>query len=428
MLDKFFHEVFDSNFGGILILDKDRKIKHMNKASEKITGFSEKDALGKYCYEILRAKCCADACLIETLKKGKKSGEFTIDILTKENMKKYIKAKIINTQGYWVEIFFDITREIELEKKIKEKYIFEDIITKDKHLTDILKEFPKIANSNVPVLFEGESGVGKEVFANAIQSLSQRKTKPFVKINCAALPETLLESELFGYKKGAFTDAYKDKLGHFQLANQGTLFLDEIAEMSLPLQAKLLRVVETGEVIPLGGTQPEKSDVRILAATNKNLLARVQEEKFREDLYYRLNVVSIKIPPLRERKNDIPLFIDYFVEHLNTIQGKQINGISDDVLEQIMKHTYPGNIRELRNIMEHAFIFCKRGIIQIQHLPEYLRGNIKESHENRIAFSEESEQILNALKEAQWNRNKAAEILNIDRTTLWRKMKKYKIK
>jgi len=427
MLDKFFHDVFDSNFGGILIFDNDLKIKHMNKASENIIGFSEKEAIGKYCYEILRAKCCKDDCLIDTLKKGNKSGEYTVDIITKDNKRKYIKTKIIKSKGFWVEIFFDITREIELEKKIKEKYIFEDIITKDKHLIDILKEFPKIAVSNVPILLEGESGVGKEVFANSIQRLSQRKTKPFVKINCAALPETLLESELFGYKKGAFTDAHKNKPGHFQLAHQGTLFLDEIAEMSLSLQAKLLRVVETGEIIPLGGTQPEKADVRILTATNKKILSEVQEGNFREDLYYRLNVVSIKIPPLRERKNDIPLFIDYFIDHFNTIQKKQINGISDEVLEKLMNHTYPGNIRELRNIMEHAFIFCKMGLIQIQHLPEYLRGKTEEIPERSDGSCNESERILNALKEAQWNRNKAAEILNIDRTTLWRKMKKYKI-
>jgi transcriptional regulator with PAS, ATPase and Fis domain len=447
MLDQFFHDVFDHNFGGIMVIEQDMRIKHMNKACQEITGFSEKEAKGRFCYEVLRAKCCKDSCPINLGLKDKKGEEFICDILTKDNKRKYIKAKVIYTHGYWVDIFSDITREVELERKIQKKYIFEDIITQDRNLIEILNQFPKIAASTVPVLFEGESGVGKEVFATAIQSLSDRKDKPFVKINCASLPDTLLESELFGYKKGAFTDARKDKPGLFLTAHSGTLFLDEIGEMSLPLQAKLLRAVETGEIIPLGATTAEKVNVRFLAATNKQLFKEVEQGNFREDLYYRLNVVNIKIPSLRKRKNDIPLFIDYFINQFNIIQEKKVKGFSPSAMEILLNHNYPGNIRELRNIMEYAFIFCNQGQIDQKHLPEYLKTAIKEPVETNKnedidtftghgihvedpasqRFSGERELILDALSQVYWNKKKAAEILQMDRTTLWRKMKKFGI-
>lgn len=446
MLDKFFHDVFDHNFSGIMVIGNDMRIRHMNKACEDITGFLEKEAAGKFCYEVLRTNCCKDTCPINMGGKDKIGKEFICDILTKNNKRKYIKAKVIYTHGYWVDIFKDITREIELERKIREKYIFEDIITQNKGLIEILSQFPKIAASAVPVLFEGESGAGKEVFATAIQTLSTRKDKPFVKINCASLPDTLLESELFGYKKGAFTDARKDKPGLFLAAHQGTLFLDEIGEMSLPLQAKLLRAVETGEIIPLGATKAEKVDVRFLAATNKVLFKEVEQKNFREDLYYRLNVVNIKIPPLRERKSDIPLFVDFFVNQFNIIQEKNVTGISPSALDILLNHNYPGNIRELRNIMEYAFIFCSGGQIEQKHLPDYLKVAVKNRRNgNKDAdtksgqttqieesstqlFSGEKELLLDALGQARWNKKRAAEILQVDRTTLWRKMKKFDIK
>jgi len=449
MLDEFFHDVFDHNFGGIMVIEEDMRIRHMNKACEEITGFFEKEASGRFCYEVLRTKCCKDTCPINMGKKGKKGEEFICDILTKDNKRKYIKAKVIHSHGYWVDIFTDITREVELERKIRDKYIFEDIITQDKGLIEILSQFPKIAASKVPVLFEGESGAGKEVFATAIQTLSDRKSKSFVKINCASLPDTLLESELFGYKKGAFTDARKDKPGLFLTAHQGTLFLDEIGEMSLPLQAKLLRAVETGEIIPLGATKAEKVNVRFLAATNKELFKEVEQGNFREDLFYRLNVVNIKIPPLRERKSDIPLFIDYFINQFNIIQQKKVAGVSPPALEILLNHSYPGNIRELRNIMEYVFIFCNEGQIKPKHLPEYLKIAVKgQRNTNKDEemetdtdtgegihiedsslqrFSGEKEFLLDALSQARWNKKKAAEILQVDRTTLWRKMKKFGI-
>jgi PAS domain S-box-containing protein len=427
MLDKFFHDVFDNNFGGIFIIDGAYRIKHMNKAAQRITGFSEEEAIGKFCYEILRSKSCKDSCPLKTKSKTTQPKEFVTDILSKSNRKKYIKVKVVQTHGVWVEIFTDITREVELEKYVKDRFIFEDIITNDKALLDILKEFPKIAISNAPVLFEGESGVGKEVYANALQALSQRRDAPYVKINCAALPDTLLESELFGYKKGAFTDAKRDKPGHFAMADRGTIFLDEIGEIPLTLQAKLLRAVETGEVIPLGGIKSEKVDVRLITATNKDLQSLVKNGKFREDLYYRLNLVTIRIPPLRERKHDIPLFIDFFINQMNAINEKHIIGVADPVMKLLMNHHFSGNVRELKNILEHAFIFCRSGVIQAQHLPRYIRENSRRIQTKDLIQTEMVKEIMAALKQAHWNHQKAAEILNMNRTTLWRKMKKFNI-
>lgn len=439
MIEAIFKDIVNHSFEGVIVIGDDYRIKYLNRFAREITGFSNKDAKNRFCYEVLKAKCCKSNCPIKALKEGKNLGEIYVDIIARDNSEKFISTKVIPSHGYWVEIFRDVTRERELEKRVKDKYIFGDIITQDKRLIDILKEFPRIAAGRVPVLFEGDSGVGKEVFSTAIQSLSTRKDQPFVKINCASLPETLLESELFGYKKGAFTDARKDKPGIFKTADKGTLFLDEIGEMSLPLQAKLLRAVETGEIIPLGAAKPEKVDVRILAATNKDLTREVDQGNFREDLFYRLNVVNIKIPPLRDRRGDIPLFIDYFINHFNIIQEKKIVGVSPEALEVLLNHDYPGNTREMRNIMEYVFIFCSEGEVLEKHLPEYLK-TVPPGGEKPVAARKspaggplpdsapgEKERLLTALGKTRWNKTKAAEILGIDRTTLWRKMKKHGI-
>lgn len=432
-IDTIFKDIIDRTPSGVLILDDEFRIRYMNQFASDITGFLPGEAIRKHCYDILRTGACKGDCHIQRLKDGRPPKEFIVDIIAKDNTEKYIKNNIIRIQDYWVEVFHDVTREVELEKRLNEQYIFADIITRDSGLTAILQEFPKIAGSSVPVLLEGESGVGKEVFASALQGLSLRKDHAFVKINCASLPDTLLESELFGYKKGAFTDARKDKPGLFKMAHQGTLFLDEIGEMSLPLQAKLLRAVETGEIIPLGATGPEKVDVRILAATNKDLLVEMEKGHFREDLYYRLNVVNVKIPPLRQRPGDIPLFIDYFIHHNNIVQEKQVKSVSSDALSILLEHSFPGNIRELRNIMEYAFIFCQKGTIQVKHLPAYLRTpQDSPEHSARrgtasTPLADEKSQLLDALNRARWNKTKAAELLEIDRSTLWRRMKKYNL-
>jgi len=418
-----YSKIIDNIFEGVLIIDENFRIIDINKSASEITGFSLKEAKGQHCFEILKTDVCSSGCPIKNLKGKEKSEQTIVNIITKDNEEKYIKVRVLKSNNYYVEIFQDATREIELEKRVQKAYKLEDIITSDEKLMEILSNLPKIAVSEVPVLIEGESGVGKEVFATAIKNLSQRKDKPFVKINCAALPDTLLESELFGYKKGAFTDAKKDKPGLFVQADKGTIFLDEIAEMSLKIQAKLLRAIETGEVIPLGGINAIKFDVRVISATNKNLIQEVKKEKFREDLFYRLNVVKIKISPLRERKKDIPLFVDYFINKLNIVHKKKIEGISEKAMNILFSHDYPGNIRELRNIIEHSFVFCEKGLINAEHLPDYIKTKTRTSSENKL----EKERIIRILDKVKWNRKEAAKLLGINRTTLWRKMSKYNI-
>jgi transcriptional regulator with PAS, ATPase and Fis domain len=294
-----------------------------------------------------------------------------------------------------------------------------------------MEDLPGIAASDATVLIQGESGTGKELFANALHELSNRKDEPFVKVNCGAFPETLLESELFGYKRGAFTDAKKDKPGRFELAEGGAIFMDEIGEISKSIQVKLLRVLEKKEYEPLGSIKTEKANVRIISATNRNLWAMVQAGAFREDLYYRLNVITVNIPPLRERKEDIPLLIEHFMDLFDqTIEGK-INGITSSAMKILLNHDYPGNVRELENIIEHAYILCRESYITPKNLPDYLTDRFAsrsvKGKKMEVVSSFEKELIEDTLKQHGGSITRAAEELGIHRSTLWRKMKKNNI-
>ena len=332
-----------------------------------------------------------------------------------------------------VETFRDLSAIEELKKELAEKYTLGDIISKNHLMHDIFNILPNVAESDSTVLLQGASGTGKELFAKAIHHLSRRKTKPFVKVNCGALPDTLLESELFGYVKGAFTDAKKDKPGRFAVANGGTLFLDEVGDMSPSLQVKLLRVLQEKEYEPLGSASPRKTDVRIIAATNQDLSKMMKEGKFREDLFYRLNVVKIELPPLSKRREDIPLLIDAFIQKFNAKTGKQIIGVSEEALRLLLKYDYPGNIRELENIIEHAFVLSRGERIDVDCLPKEITAE-----QLGIAFSlpyddknpleqAEAKVIEQALKKFGGDRTKAARELAVARTTLWRKIKKYRL-
>jgi transcriptional regulator with PAS, ATPase and Fis domain len=332
-----------------------------------------------------------------------------------------------------VETFRDLSVIEELKKELFEKYTLGDIISKNYLIHDIFNILPNIAESDSTVLIQGASGTGKELFAKAIHNLSRRKEKPFIKVNCGALPDTLLESELFGYIKGAFTDAKKDKPGRFALANEGTIFLDEVGDMSSSLQVKLLRVLQEREYEPLGSISPRKTDVRIIAATNKDLSKLVNEGKFRDALFYRLNVVKIDLPPLSQRREDIPLLIDAFIQKFNAKMGKQIVGVSDQALRLLLNHDYPGNVRELENIIEHAFVLCKGDRVDLDCLPKELIEGQEEMpsspplKEETLFRRAEAEIVEQTLKKYGGNRAKTAKALGIDRTTLWRKMKNYGI-
>ena len=290
---------------------------------------------------------------------------------------------------------------------------------------------PPVAESDSTVLIEGPSGTGKELFARALHQLSRRKAKRFVVINCGALPDTLLESELFGYKAGAFTDARKDKPGRFALAEGGTILLDEIGDISPAMQTRLLRVLQERIYEPLGGVEPVHCDVRVIAATNKSLTALVKEGKFREDLFYRVHVVRLELPSLRERREDIPLLADHFVTRLNRLKGRDIAGLSDAALARLMEHDFPGNVRELENILEHAFVLCRSGLIELNHLPPPLRtgGETTSALPPGLTLVAMEKLLLqDALRRNGGNRAAAARELGVDASTLFRKIKSLKLK
>jgi transcriptional regulator with PAS, ATPase and Fis domain len=298
-----------------------------------------------------------------------------------------------------------------------------------KKIFNILQQ---VAESDSTVLIEGETGTGKELMASALHNLSLRKDEPFIAINCGALPDTLLESELFGYKAGAFTNAEKDKPGLFQAAGKGTILLDEIGDTSSAFQVRLLRVLEEKEFQPLGSVEKIKTDTRIVAATNRDLGEMVDRGEFRRDLFYRINIIRFQLPPLRERMEDIPLLVERFIKKMNHIKGRAVSGVSKETMSLLLAHDYPGNIRELENIIEHGFVLCSEGEIETAHLPAYLtqqgsrRSDARLSMEESIGLSEK-ETILKALKQTNYNRLAAAKELGVHKSTLFRKLKKYQI-
>ena len=438
-LDISMDVILDSVADGVFTIDNNKNITSFNKAAEKITGIPREHAIGQKCFDVLHANICQTACALErTLKTGKEIIDLTINILNSEGktipvsistaVLKDKKGKIIGG----VETFRDLSALEELKKEISRKYTFEDIISKDHEIQKIFDVLPDIAESDSTVLIQGASGSGKELFARAIHNLSHRKDGPYVIVNCGALPDTLLESELFGYVKGAFTDAKKDKPGRFALAEGGTLFLDEVAELSTALQVKLLRVLQQKEYEPLGATRSIKADVRIIAATNKDLSQLLARGTFREDLFYRLNVVKIELPPLSKRREDIPLLMEHFVHQFNLKKGKKIMGVTDDVLSMLMEYEFPGNVRELENIIEHAFVLCHAPKIELEHLPREFVEKFKEEKKSSKSMDRlkeaETKIIIDILKKHGGNRTKAAEELGIDKSTLWRKIKKFSIK
>ncbi len=429
--------ILDSIADGVMTVDLNLRIISFNKAATRITGFGKEEALGQFCRDIFRSNLCASSCPTkESILTGKELPDIEKTILNKQN--KEIPLNV--STAVWrdqngnpiggILVFRDLTPITELKKELLGKYSFQDIISKNKVFLELFQILPDIAKSDATVLITGESGTGKELVAKALHHLSSRREKPFIEVNCGALPETLLESELFGYKRGAFTDARQDKPGRFKLAEGGTLFLDEIGDISLGIQSKLLRVLETKEYEPLGGTRTEKADVRVVSATNKNLWSQVQSGEFREDLYYRLNLFPVEIPPLRDRPEDIPLLIDHFLTRFNHTQGRTITGLTHSAMEILLNHAYPGNVRELQNIIEHAFILCKTSHIGPDCLPAYLRK--KDLHKNngrgRKALDEfERDLILETLQKHGGKLKETANEIGIHRATLWRKMKKMKI-
>jgi len=424
--------ILDSIADGVFTVGRDWKITSFNRAAEDITGIPREEAIGQRCCDVFRASICETNCALrETFGTGRPVVNKTVYIINNEGVKIPISvssALLKDQKGNiigGVETFRDLSALEELRKELSDRFDFHDIISKSKQMREIFENLPAISESDSTVLIEGESGTGKELIARAIHDLSLRKEKPLVTVNCAALPETLLESELFGYKAGAFTDARKEKPGRFARAEGGTMFLDEIAEIPPSLQVKLLRVLQEKTYEPLGSVEPVTADVRIIAATNKSLGKEVKEGKFREDLFYRVNVIKITLPPLRERTEDIPLLVEHFMNRFNNIKNKEISGVSPEVLSILLSYDFPGNIRELENIIEHAVVLCRSSIIDPGDLPEGIRPKMKIEHSDKKSFEElEAGYIKDRLEKNNWNRARTARELGVHKTTLWRKMKK----
>lgn len=429
--------IISSISDGVFAIDLDWKITFFNKAAERITGFSSREVIGKPCKDILRTNICDEKCTLRQTLVSKKpvinklvcminKKGYQIPISISTALLRNHQSKIIGG----VETFRDLNIVDKLRKEFESKYSFESIISQNHKMLELFKILPTIAQSNSSVLIEGESGTGKELVARALHSLSLRKSSPFVSINCGALPDTLLESELFGYMAGAFTDAKKDKKGRFALADKGTLLLDEIGDISPAMQVRLLRVLQEKTYEPLGSAKSFKSNVRIIAATNKQLEKLVSENEFRQDLYYRINVIKITIPPLRERKIDIPLLVDHFIDQFNKLRNKNITGIAPPALNKLMKHDYPGNIRELENIIEHAFILSPGGVIKTEYLPDYLHEEESIPVIEVASTMKEMESlfIIATLKRNNWSRKDTAKELGINTSTLYRKIKKLGLK
>jgi PAS domain S-box-containing protein len=429
--------ILDSIADGVFTVDLDWRIISFNKAAEEITGIPREEAIGKPCYEVFRADVCESGCLIrQTIQT--KSAIMNMPIFIYRADKKRIPISVTTTllkdsHGKvigGVETFRDLTAIKSLQRALRKQSSFEDIVSKSDKMFKLFSILPQIAESNSTVLIEGASGTGKELFARALHQYSPNKDGPFVAVNCGALPDTLIESELFGYKAGAFTNARQDKPGRFAIAQNGTIFLDEIGDISPAIQIRLLRVLQERVYEPLGATKEVKTNARVIAATHRNLQQLFEQGEFREDLYFRINVIKLAIPSLAERKEDIPLLVDHFIERINHEKGKQIMGIDQEAITALMLHDWPGNVRELENAIEHASVLCREDMIRLRNLPAHLipAGDTVILPKGLTLKEIEKRAILQALQRNNWKRVKTARELGIDKNSLRRKMIRFEIK
>ncbi|MDD2272663.1 MAG: sigma 54-interacting transcriptional regulator [Desulfuromonadaceae bacterium] len=426
--------ILESISDGVFTVDLDWRINSFNRAAEEITGISRRDAIGRFCSEVFRSNMCeTDCALRKTLKNGKpiigRSG-YIIDEAGGRIPISLSTAVLKDAGGQVVggaETFRDLSEIETLRHELEGRSHVGEIVSRSPLMQRLFEVIPAIAVSPSTVLITGETGTGKELMARTIHALSRRSKGPFVALNCGALPDTLLESELFGYKAGAFTGATKDKPGRFALAKGGTLFLDEIGDVSPALQVRLLRVLQERSFEPLGGTETVQTDVRIIVATNRDLTELTKNGTFREDLYYRVNVVRIELPPLRRRKEDIPLLVEQFIAKYNRLHHATVRGISPEALSLLMAHEWPGNVREIENIIERAFVLCPDGRIEMIHLPDEI-SLIGSRHTLPTGLQDarlqlESEAIRTALERNGFSRLAAARELGMHKSTLFRKIK-----
>jgi PAS domain S-box-containing protein len=464
--DTLFPLILDSIREGVFTVDEAFRITSFNAEAERITGFSREAALGKTCYDVLRGSACQDGCpLRRSIETGEPQRNVRVTVLDAEMASIPIcvsTAAMRDEEGRLVggvEIFQDMSEIESLRRELADSRGYGDMVGVSPAMQEIFALIPDVAASDVSVLVSGASGTGKELVARAVHDASPRRSRSFVRVNCGALPDTLLESELFGYVRGAFTDARHDKPGRFQQADGGTLFLDEVGELSPAFQVKLLRALQEGEIQPLGATRTVTVDVRVIAATNRDLGELIEAGVFREDLYYRLCVVPIGIPPLAERREDILPLVDLYMTRIAARTGKDIAAVAPQALMALHDYAFPGNVRELVNILERAFVLCHGPEITLEQLPVNVTGpaddggpreglpattRLKPSERRLLIRASrageapplprqvrapvarpEVRQLVEALDAHGWNRTATARTLGISRTTLWRRMRDY---
>ena len=427
--------ILDSVAEAVFTINKDWQIAYFNAAAEKLTGIPREKAIGKRCCEVFQSSICSTVCsLRHTLETGDPVANreaFIIDARGRKLPVSVSTSVLRDANGRLVggvETIRDLSQLEELRKELEARYSLGDIIGRSLAMRNLFGILPAVAASDSTVVIHGASGTGKELFARAIHDMSPRHDKRFVAINCGAMPDTLLESELFGHVAGAFTDARQNRPGRFAHAEGGTLFLDEIGDISPAMQVRLLRVLQEQVYEPLGSVESVEANVRVIAATHRDLDELVRAGTFREDLFYRINVMRLELPTLRERREDIPLLIDHFIGRFNRLQDKDVVGVSDDVLDVLMQHDYPGNARELENIIEHAFVLCHATVIELHHLPPELSRGASAVGSGRTPSSTtlramETSHITDALRRTNGNRQQAAQLLGIHPSTLFRKIR-----
>lgn len=431
-----YHVIIESIEDGVFTVNMDFRIMTFNRAAETITGIPRSEAIGRKCCDVFRTSICDNGCVLKnTLSTNQPSSDMPVFITRSDNRVIPVSvntAVLRDSRGQMiggVEIFRDLTEVTRLRKAFQKEMSFDDIVSKNRLMQRYFSILPQISESRSTVLITGATGTGKELMARAIHNHSEARKGPFVAVNCGAMPETLVESELFGYRKGAFTDAKTDKPGRFAMAQDGSIFLDEIGDIPLSAQVRLLRVLQEKTYEPLGGTKPRETNARVIAATHQDLETLVKEGRFREDLYYRINVIRINLPPLRERREDIPLLCDHFIERFNFSTGKRLLGLAPETMSALLLYNFPGNIRELENIMEHAFVLCREGLIYPRHLPDRFQTSSDPSAGQGPMTLSESEKmtILRALERNGWKTMATARQLGIDKNTLRRKMLRHAI-
>ncbi|MFW2368149.1 MAG: sigma-54 interaction domain-containing protein [Desulforhopalus sp.] len=431
--------ILESISDGVFTVDYNWRIMSFNRAAEKITGTPRSEAIGRYCWEVFRSNMCEGDCALKrTMKEGKSfvsSATYIINnrqervpIGVSTSLLKNDKGEVLGG----VETFRDHSLVEELRRELSGSLEVGAMVSRSRSMKSIFSILPQVAESDSSVLIEGETGTGKELMAAALHNLSWRKEEPFIAINCGALPDSLLESELFGYKAGAFTGADKDKPGLFQAAGKGTVFLDEIGDTSAAFQVRLLRLLEEKAFQPLGSVDKVATDCRVITATNRDIAEMVEKGEFRRDLFYRINIIRFQLPPLRDRMEDLPLLVEKCIRKMNHIKGRAVIGVTSEAMSLLLAHDYPGNVRELENIIEHGFVLCAGDRVDVSHLPSYLQHGVVTQSEAKVLgkdsiYQAEKDIIMEVLKRNSYNRLAAARELGIHKSTLFRKIKKYQL-